>query len=851
MTLTIFPEGGLASSVITTVWVGVFVLCFFNLRFGWVLSGLVVPGYLVPLLIVKPMAAVVIGVEAVLTYLIVWVFSEKISRGRFPSLFGRDRFMGLILASIAVRLSLDGYLLPMLADWLSDNWDRSLDWRSDLQSFGLVIISLLANQFWKPGLARGLVAAVVTTGLTLVIVRYGLMEFTNFRISGVSYLYEGLASSILASPKAYIILVVTALIASQMNVRYGWDFSGILIPALIALQWYQPTKILTSFLEAAVIYFIARLLLKLPVLANATIEGGRKLLLFFNVSFAWKMALGWAVVWLGLDIKTTDVYGFGYLLSTLIAIKAHDKNIFPRLARSTLEVSLAGAVLGNLIGFALATVSPFVATRLFAVETDRKVKNDDRIDRLVMAAIGDAHVRQAESSVQPLGREAETTLAGLVELLEAGELSQLAPSANASGGWQVVSEKRGRLAIARADGNGRDLFIFDPDATRDLAVTVPAPATSPGLALAAMELRHQLDARWLVISSEPQVGAIGGRSALEIFRRASRLPELAVTLTGDLSQGPELVLAGKSARAIDVALLRRRIPGLSASFSAGAPIGGAQQRDIAMLAIDVSAIGRINAGSLSEYVPPPGAGESCRIANSGLEGQALRRLHDRAYLRFEVIEPLLEATDRGERPIAAMSAARIAGFAIEPCLIGEAPHWRLTSRVADEGSYFIAQQGDLSKLVHGYADEPRLAAAAIATHRAWNSGALLISPTRDNYRSHQRNTFGIVNQALLRMPGARDGEIIQWRVSPPYPLPGHENAQVVVAEIPQTASDEALDAEVALADRAGYRAVANDRSAAFAGFEAVSNRSLRYLNELRDRSFTVFWLRPRDGEAVQ
>ena len=37
-----------------------------------------------------------------------------------------------------------------------------------------------------------------------------------------------------------------------MNVRYGWDFSGILIPALIALQWYQLTKIVTSFLEAIV-----------------------------------------------------------------------------------------------------------------------------------------------------------------------------------------------------------------------------------------------------------------------------------------------------------------------------------------------------------------------------------------------------------------------------------------------------------------------------------------------------------------------------------------------------------------------------------------------------------------------
>ena len=64
-------------------------------------------------------------------------------------------------------------------------------------------------------------------------------------------------------------------------------------------------------------------------MANATIEGGRKLPLFFNISFAWKMALGWFIVWQGYDVKTTDFYGFGYLLSTLIAIKAHDKNIFP------------------------------------------------------------------------------------------------------------------------------------------------------------------------------------------------------------------------------------------------------------------------------------------------------------------------------------------------------------------------------------------------------------------------------------------------------------------------------------------------------------------------------------------
>ena len=47
--IELFPPGALSASVITTVWVGVFVVAFFNLRFGWVLSGLVVPGYLAPL----------------------------------------------------------------------------------------------------------------------------------------------------------------------------------------------------------------------------------------------------------------------------------------------------------------------------------------------------------------------------------------------------------------------------------------------------------------------------------------------------------------------------------------------------------------------------------------------------------------------------------------------------------------------------------------------------------------------------------------------------------------------------------------------------------------------------------
>jgi len=114
--LPIVPEGSLSESVTTTVWIGVFVLALGNLRFGWTLSGLVTPGYLVPLMIVKPVAALVIWGEGILSYLIVLGFSAWGCRtGRWSNFFGRDRFFALVLTSIAVRVALDGYLLPLLA----------------------------------------------------------------------------------------------------------------------------------------------------------------------------------------------------------------------------------------------------------------------------------------------------------------------------------------------------------------------------------------------------------------------------------------------------------------------------------------------------------------------------------------------------------------------------------------------------------------------------------------------------------------------------------------------------------------------------------------------------------------
>lgn len=352
--LPLFPPGALAGSVTVTVWVGVMIVAITNLRLGWVLSGLVVPGYMVPLLIAKPVSAAVVFAEGFLTYALVWFYSEYLTRYTgWSNFFGRDRFFALVLASVGVRLVNDGWLLPQLGAWLESRYTLPFDYRNDLHSFGLIVVSLIANNFWKTGFVRGALPMAVQLGATWLLVRLVLMPLTNFNIESTAVLYEDIATSMLASPKAYVILVTTAFIASRLNLFYGWDFSGILIPSLLALQWFEPYKIVATLAEAMVVLVLSSLALRLPVFRSITVEGARKIMLFFSVSFAYKFALGWLLALWQPDIRATDWYGFGYLLATLIAIKIHDKNILERLTQATLQTSLAGVALATPIGFAL------------------------------------------------------------------------------------------------------------------------------------------------------------------------------------------------------------------------------------------------------------------------------------------------------------------------------------------------------------------------------------------------------------------------------------------------------------------------------------------------------------------
>lgn len=528
--LYIFPEGSLSASVITTVWVGVLVVVFFNLRLGWLLSGLVVPGYLAPLILAKPWAASVIIIEGIITYLVVWLCSEFFSRwGYWSSVFGRDRFFALLLVSVAVRIGMDGWILPIVGEIINNEFGIQFDYRNNLHSFGLIIVALVANQFWKSGVIYGIFPQLITIGVTCLLIRFGLMEFTNFSLNSLSYMYEDTATSMLASPKAYIILITTAFLASRMNLHYGWDFNGILIPALFALQWYQPTKILTSCIEAFVILGLSTLILKLPVFKRITIEGGRKLLLFFNVGFAYKFALGYALLWWMPEVKVTDFFGFGYLLATLIAIKMHDKEIVVRLSRALLQTSLTAVAMASLIGFSLTFLPqlwswpiPQANTPVYLAASLSEYGLDEVIRQDKMAMYGN---KSRDSVAVPLPQEMEVFAQGVRTLLEYAATGN---SALLDEGKSYLVQVNYRVDLIQErylylqehlPRRGWGSYAINIHSDSQLVVEVPAPLDERNTMEAGAKLFSAMNAKALAIAgSNRRTNADGTSDVLTNYR---------------------------------------------------------------------------------------------------------------------------------------------------------------------------------------------------------------------------------------------------------------------------------------------------------------------------------------------
>jgi len=508
--LQIFPEGSLRESVVTTVWVGVLVISFFNLRFGWTYSGLVVPGYLVPLMLTNPVCAGITIAEGILAYCIVWFVSEYLSRfGLWCSFFGRDRFFALFVSAVFVRVTMDGWLLPQFAEWLQTQWSFTLDYKDSFRSFGMIITALIANQFWKTGLWRGLPPFALSLCITFVLIRYVLMTVTNFSVGHLAYMYSDVAASLLASPKSYIILIVTGFVASRMNLRYGLDYNGILIPALLALQWYEPLKILSTLAEAAVAYTVSDLLLRTPFFRGMTMEGARKVLLFFNVAYAYRFCLGYILPAISPDIAVNDYFGFAYLLSSLIALKMHSKHIVLRLGRATLQTSFVAAVAANLLGLWLATLlgSVPMAPRKPPVTTSLLRASAETVEALVAKEKLRLYSKRApESVLMPTPSELNRFREALQLIQQhvdtgAREPLELARIYLEKLNYAVeLVESRHLCLHERAVNRGWGIYVIDLNRPNGLVMETPAPLDEWSVVESAIRLYRRLGASALAIA---------------------------------------------------------------------------------------------------------------------------------------------------------------------------------------------------------------------------------------------------------------------------------------------------------------------------------------------------------------
>jgi poly-gamma-glutamate biosynthesis protein PgsC/CapC len=111
---------------------------------GWLTGGLVVPGYLA-LYVDQPLRVVMTYAAAALAFLAVKLLA------RVTILFGRRRFMAFILAGICM-----GALLDALVSWLPPTG-------SDLRAIGYVVPGLIANDTWKQGPWKTLLASLAVT----------------------------------------------------------------------------------------------------------------------------------------------------------------------------------------------------------------------------------------------------------------------------------------------------------------------------------------------------------------------------------------------------------------------------------------------------------------------------------------------------------------------------------------------------------------------------------------------------------------------------------------------------------------------------------------------------------------
>lgn len=357
--IPLLPAHGLAQSMLLPVLIGLYTVLLGTEMFGWVFAGAIVPGYLASVFTIQPVTGVIVIFESIVTLLISEAIAKWFSKtDSWTRFFGRERFFLIVMVSLIVRQHDQAWFAPWVIGQIDAYWHTTLETQQEFYSVGLVLVPLTANMLWKPPLHRGLMQLGVQVGVTYLIVAFVLLPHTNLSLSTVELTYEHAAVNFVGHAKAHMILLSAALLAAQFNLTYGWDFNGILVPALLALLWLTPFKLLATVSEGIVVFYLVKGFIKLPVIRHLDFEGPRKIVLVFTIAFLWKVLLGFTIGAALPDFKVSDAYGFGYLLSSLLAVKMIGVKSVRGVLLPSLTASAGGFVIGSMIGYLLDVIAP-------------------------------------------------------------------------------------------------------------------------------------------------------------------------------------------------------------------------------------------------------------------------------------------------------------------------------------------------------------------------------------------------------------------------------------------------------------------------------------------------------------
>jgi hypothetical protein len=491
--LNVFPQG-LEGTLVIPIFVGVLVMAALNEAWGWDFVGVVVPGYLAAIFLLEPTVAVVALAEALATWAVAVALDRGLTAARitFP-VFGRDRFFLILAASVAVRIALEGFVLQSVAVALAGRFPALEARRHELFGIGLVLVPLAANRLWAGGVRRGSFQLMVETGLVILILRGLLLPFTNFALAGFDPTYDPLALAFLTSPRAQMALLVTAAVASQWNRRYGWDYHGILVPALLGLAVLAPVKLLATVVEAIAVLLVARGLLLLPRLRTLNVEGARRVVLCFCVGVAFKMATARLAVEHLPGYRPTDLLGFGYVLPSLLAERIWLKQSAALVFVPTLQTAVAGFALTTAGAAALAVIAPAAPAMLPSLV-------------------------RAVAAWRPRLEQADPDLKWLAP--------DRAPDAQTVDGYRVLADPRARGLVALRAGVTRTLIapLDDRAGTAAVIATRAGSALVLGEAGPARALARALGLKEWTPPADTQGPARSAESWRVVARRAAAAP---------------------------------------------------------------------------------------------------------------------------------------------------------------------------------------------------------------------------------------------------------------------------------------------------------------------------------------